>query len=401
MTAGHDPAEAGQGAPLRRIRAGWLVDGTGGPVLTGALLEVRGERISAVYPDGAASEKEADLDCSHATILPLLMDAHVHLALSGRVDPAFRKDQLAYDAAGVAQAVGRHLRDQWRCGVSAVRDAGDRLGAVPVAARAHAETSVTARTTCWAWHAPGRYGAMLGRAVPEGMGLSQAVSDHLHDCDHVKIIQSGINSLDRFGHCGPPQFEFSDLTAAVRLAHAAGKPVMAHANGETAVQQAIEAGCDSIEHGYFMGRDNLRRLVDHDCVWVPTAVPMAALVRLTELTPAQREVARRTVADQLAQIAFAHAIGVKMGLGTDAGSVGVMHGEAARQELALLVQAGLSIERAVHCATGVNARLLGLADRGTLAPGRRADLLIVPGPPQRLLENPPVMDGLCSGRAMA
>lgn len=363
----------------------WLLDGSGGPVQSNVVVEVDGERIARIGPADAVAVA-GDLYYARSTCIPLLMDAHVHLAFSGQADPILRRQQLTYDAAKVAEVAGRHLEDHWRCGIAAVRDAGDRQGAVRRAVNNRRPQLVTARTTSCAWHANGRYGAQLGRAVPDAVDLSQAVETCLAESDHVKIIQSGINSLDRFGHSGLPQFAARQLAEAVGLAHAQDKPVMVHANGEAAVQSAVEAGCESIEHGYFMGRDNLRRMRDRDCIWVPTLVPIAVLAGLEELTPGQREVARRTMEHQLEQVAFARTIGVKIALGTDAGSVGVLHGEAVQKELVLLVEAGLSISEAVQCGAEVNARLLQLAHRGIIAADRRADFMIVSGSPDDFLQ---------------
>ena len=162
---------------------------------------------------------------------------------------------------------------------------------------------------------------------------------------------------------------------------------MVHANGEAPVSSAIDARCDSIEHGYFMGRHNLERMAARGIVWVPTVVPMAALARSEQLTSSQKDTVNRTVDHQLEQIHHAKALGVRMGLGTDAGSLGVDHGAAVHEELGLLRAAGLSLEEAVSCATSDNALLLGKLRCGSLVPGKWADILVVPNEPERHIEN--------------
>jgi imidazolonepropionase-like amidohydrolase len=254
---------------------------------------------------------------------------------------------------------------------------------------------VTVKAAGAAWHEHGRYGAMIAQCLPADVPAGRAVTPCLAHCDHLKLIQSGLNSIDRFGHQGPPQFSQEQLEAMVAAAHGAGRPVMVHANGRTAVRMAIAAGCDSIEHGYFMGKENLGRMADRGTVWVPTIVPMAALARSQALTMAQRDVARRTVDDQLEQVRQAQILGVVMALGTDAGSHGVDHGAAVRWELHLLAAAGLSMAAAVRCATGQAARLLGWADRGELTTGRRADLIAVNGPPENLVEALRTIKAMC------
>jgi imidazolonepropionase-like amidohydrolase len=202
--------------------------------------------------------------------------------------------------------------------------------------------------------------------------------------DHLKVIQSGMNSLNHFGRQTAAQFSMDQLRAAVELARGHGRPAMVHANGNEPVRMAIEAGCSSIEHGYFMGLENLQRLSDHGTWWVPTVVPMAQLVCNPALTPDQREVARRTRDHQLEQIARAVQLGVRIALGTDAGSPGVEHGRSVREEMHWLMSAGMSLESAVRSASMEAAALLGWTRRGAVLPGYRADLIAVRAEPCHL-----------------
>jgi len=379
------------------IRIGWLIDGQGGPVRNDVVMAVRDGRVVSITP--SAQQAFVTLDLSHATVLPALMDAHVHLTWSGTSDPGRRAAQLNPTPKQAAAAIGRHMRAHWQCGVVAVRDGGDRRGDARHyqhnGAAGGPDPPLSVKVPGWAWHSPGRYGAMLGRTPTHGMPLAEAVAAQLNHMDHVKVLQSGINSLDRFGHQGGPQFSEEALRAVVRLAHGAQKPVMAHANGPTAVRMAIESGCDSIEHGYFMGEDNLRRLADKGAVWVPTAIPMAALAASDDLNALQQDVARRTLDHQLEQIHKAHSLGVMIALGTDAGGQGVDHGTAVRRELGLLMAAGLGLAQAVRCASLNAAQLMRLAGRGALIPGWSADFIVVPGSPDALPETLQTVQAIC------
>jgi imidazolonepropionase-like amidohydrolase len=353
-----------------------LIDGTGRPVQRDTFIGIRDGVIQHV---GRTPPPDASWDTfPHATILPALMDAHVHLAYSGTLSSGVRTAQLAYGPAEAEGAVRRHVAEQWRHGVIAVRDGGDRLGANLCCSRgddASLDPPVTVKACGHAWHAEGRYGRMIGRALPpEGADMLAA---RMATIDHLKVIQSGLNSIDHFGQSGSPQFSGEALRAMVAVAHRFDRPVMVHANGERPVRLAVEAGCDSIEHGYFMGEDNLRRMADRTVCWVPTVVPMAVLGEAVGFTPAQREVARRTVDHQMAQVQKAMAIGVTIALGTDAGSQGVDHGSAVYREMSLFQSAGMHIEQAVQSATSNVARLLQLDRSGELRPGCRADFLVV------------------------
>jgi len=370
------------------LRVGWLIDGQGGPHQHDMSLCINDGLITHVGPFDSSCSVSHDL--SHATVLPALMDAHVHLVFSGTTDTQQRSDQLKDKSLQIQSVITEHLRAHWRHGISAVRDGGDRRGDVlqyKITELAGNNLPVHVAATCWAWHAKGRYGSMVGKHPGTDSSLPDRISDDLRTIDHIKVIQSGLNSIDRFGHQGGPQFPREVLQEVVKRAHASNKPVMVHANGEAAVHMAIEANCDSIEHGYFMGDDNLKRMADIGISWVPTVVPMAAMSVSGELSQAQQDVARRTVDHQLAQIQKAHSYGVTIVLGTDAGSYGVDHGIGVSQELALLNRAGLPLEQSIRAASLNTARLMGLYDRGVLIPGQRADMIVASGPAVLLPES--------------
>lgn len=371
----------------QHLHVGWLIDGRGGACQRDMVIGIKDGIIIDVKP--FRGNHTGLYDLSHATVLPALMDAHVHLVFSGTTDARRRKAQLNDSLEDLESVIFDHLQRHRLYGVVAVRDGGDRHGLVLQCKRGQrfGSDSPYVAATCWAWHAKGRYGGMLGNAPPENLSLSDAIKDHLHNVDHIKVIQSGLNSIDRYGHQGPPQFSQEMLSRTVMIAHAAQRPVMVHANGKEAVQIALDAGCDSIEHGYFMGLDNLKRMADLGTCWVPTAVPMAELAKAPSLSDSQREVARRTLDHQLEQIHQARAFGVTIALGTDAGSFGVDHGAAVGTELGLFIKAGFSIEQAIACASANVAPLMGFSDRGSLVPGKRADFIIVPCAADQVLNN--------------
>jgi imidazolonepropionase-like amidohydrolase len=389
------------GCPLRKsgekrvLRVGWLIDGRGGPIAADQIVVIHKGRIRSMEPWHPALDAALEpVDLTDATLLPALMDAHVHLALSGTMDDTRRQAQMQQTPAAARQAVYTHLQRYLDNGIVAVRDGGDKGGHV-LMAKKRQRSAVHLSATCWAWHAPGRYGSMIGRAPGPGESLSQAVAGACRGVDHIKLIQSGINSLANFGRLTAPQFSYDELVAVRQYARSQGLPIMVHANGPDAVQSALDAGCDSIEHGYFMGPDNLMRMADREVFWVPTAAPMAALACPGLLQPEQTDVARRTLDHQLEQIAAARRFGVRIALGTDAGSLGVDHGTAVRRELTLFISAGMSLSEAVRCATSHTATLLGLADRGTLRAGYGADLIIASGSPDHLPASLVTIQGLC------
>ena len=394
---------------LKRICAGWLIDGTGGAILRNGVMEITGERILSVsrMDPGARNPGEV-LDFSGCTLIPGLIDCHVHLCMSGTTDMTVREKQLTagFDEAGLS--IARHLDQGLDCGVVAVRDAGDRFGhTLRFKEQKFNNTLFPLRLTAAgkAWHASGRYGSLIGRPPEKGESLAQAIERTSLGIDCVKIVNSGVNSMIRYGRQTLPQFNTEELEKATQAARARGLPVMVHANGVEPVLSAVSACARSVEHGFFMGTENLKRMRDQGVTWVPTAFAMKALAdpavckirilvkdgsKYLPHTPVEahiQKVAEQTLAHQLDQIREAKEIGVKIALGTDSGSIGVNHGVSMVQELSLLLESGLPIQEAIHCATEVGAALLGLEGLGTLAPGKEATFLVVKGAPNKLPES--------------
>jgi imidazolonepropionase-like amidohydrolase len=214
--------------------------------------------------------------------------------------------------------------------------------------------------------------------------LAEAVVAAGRGIDQVKIIDSGINSLTEFGRSTRPQFDVADLKAAVAAAHGWGLPVMIHANGVQPVADALAAGCDSVEHGFFMGEANMERMAGQRTVWVPTAGTMAGFLDTLATGRWEADGARRLLDHQTAQLTRARELGVTVAAGTDAGSPGVRHGRAMAVELELMSAAGYSLGETVRCAAVHGARLLGLNRSGVLQPGAWADFIGVAGPPEAL-----------------
>ena len=376
-------------------RVGWLIDGTGHPAVENRLIIVDAGRIQRILDAGAPVPPEIEIvDWSKFTVFPALIDSHAHLVLSGSTEPTVRQNQINNAYAVRRSVIRRHLCQYLHCGVTAVRDGGDHHGHALRYKCDPANSSfslVTIASAGRARHAPGRYGKLIGIAVKDGMSLSQSAFGKPTRRDHLKLVNSGLNSLTQFGVESRPQFDRNQLAGAVEAAREHGQSVMVHANGHLPVKLAIDAGCASIEHGFFMGRDNMKRMAHRGIVWVPTAVTMKAygdyLERQGHLSDASfGDISRKNLQHQLDQIAAARRLGVTLALGTDAGSPGVHHGLAVKDELTLFVAAGFSVEGAIRCASRNGALLMGLSDRGEIAPGMRADFNAVAAVPEKVLD---------------
>jgi imidazolonepropionase-like amidohydrolase len=373
------------------ILVGWLVDGTGAPAKTRVLLTVCNGTVRAVKSGVTGDLPTQNLvDLGHCTIIPPLVDCHVHLCLSGERDPSLRQAQVQMPFDRAQTSIRAHLVDDLAHGIIAVRDAGDHAGQTlrfKHSLLAAEPLPMVVRCAGRAWHAAGRYGRFLGRAPATGESLADALRRTSEDIDQLKIIHSGINSLREFGRPTAPQFAFGDLRMAISLARSQGLATMVHANGEKPVGEALAAGCRSIEHGYFMGLANLQTMAEEGISWVPTVTPMAVLADEADHSPLQRDIAARTVDHQLEQLRQATLLGVTVALGTDSGSYGVLHGRSVAEELRFLGEAGFSLESAVQSATANGAQLLGLAkEMGLVARGFPASFVAVQGSPAQLLD---------------
>ena len=374
---------------FRHILAGWLLDGSGSPVRRGIVLRLSKGIVVSLEEAGFDRFERGEVeDLSNCTILPGLADAHVHLAMSGTEDAGAREAQRNASFERSEGLIRTHLQAHIRHGVVALRDGGDGGGrALLYKERFLSGTAspVAVKVAGKGRHAAGRYGSLIGECPRTGERLAEAVARA--GGDHVKIVNSGLNSLSRFGAETAPQFSLDELREAVERAHALGRKVMVHANGRVPVRLAVEAGCDSIEHGFFMGRENLERMAGRETVWVPTAFPMAAYAEKLPKGGRESEIAKRNLDHQLDQIRRARSLGVIVALGTDSGSLGVNHGRAFREELQLLMSAGFRLEEAVKGASAVGAALLGVEDHTEiLAPGRPATFVAVKGGPEKLVE---------------
>ncbi len=371
------------------ILAGWLIDGSGGPIQEKVLLKIVDGRLAAIEPYSTNDRPPAAqcVDFSHCTIIPPLVDSHVHLFMSGTTDQKIREWQLVAGYDEMRPVIRRHLHDLFSHGVLAVRDGGDRGGfALRYRTEQEMHQEIVLKVSGKAWHKKGRYGALIGRCPEEGADLAATYGGDNDAIDQVKLVNSGLNSLKIFGRETPPQFTQEEIAAVVRAAERQNRKVMVHANGRLPVRLAVEGGCHSVEHGFFMGRENLQLMAAKGTFWVPTIFTMKAYgINIHAAQEgADRQVIEKTFDHQIEQLAQARELGVNVALGTDAGSLGVLHGESMVEEMKLYKKAGYSLAETLQCATSNGARLLGIDDLGLLATGKTATFLVARGAPAQL-----------------
>jgi imidazolonepropionase-like amidohydrolase len=369
------------------IRVGWLIDGSGGPVQKDKTLLLKNGIIQDIVSSlGRKTEIPVLDDYKKCTVIPGLIDAHVHLCLPSLPKP--QTDSLTSASyLNLCKAISQRRKQLLKWGVVAVRDGGDKNSTMPAYKQDFGHDTkcpVEIQVAETAWHSPNRYGGLIGRTPPENTQLTKAMLKTSVKVDHLKIINSGLNSLTHFGRETDCQFEAGILKEVVAQAHANGLKTMIHANGKKPVHDAISAGCDSIEHGFFMGSENLERMAEKSITWVPTAGTMQVLSSRFKPASIEADTAKRNLEHQLKLIELARRLGVNIALGTDAGGAGVVHGQSVATEFAFLMEAGFTLTEAVKCATANGADLMDIQHLGRLIPGKAATLVAIEGPPRKL-----------------
>jgi imidazolonepropionase-like amidohydrolase len=382
------------------IHAGRLIDGRADTVRTAVTVTVDGDRIVSIT-DGYTAPAPGDtlVDLKSGTLLPGLIDMHVHLS-SEQSGQAGYAERFYLNPADVALRATTYTRKTLMAGFTTVRDcgAGNKLNlalrdAVAkgwiVGPRIVAAGSVT--TT--GGHGDGTNG--LATELQEALApvlpgtangadqMRAAVRQRYKDgADAIKIAATGgVLSLAKSGQA--PLFTDEELAAVVATARDYGMTVIAHAHGAEGMLRAVKAGVHSIEHGTFMTDEVMSAMKERGTYYVPTISAGRFVAEKSKIDGYFPEVVRPKAAAIGPQIqsTFARAFkaGVKIAFGTDQGVA--PHGDNAH-EFVFMVEAGMPPMAAIKSATSVNAEALGLEkDLGTVEVGKLADLVAVPGDP--------------------
>lgn len=314
-------------------------------------------------------------------LMPGLVEAHCHLFLDGAErDPA--KRSLALQAPHDAMlAVGRRsVQQSLAAGVTLVRDAGDIHG-INLLLRAEQHAARALPTVLCAGRAirnARRYGSFMAQELTDQTSPRQLVSELAADADQIKILMTGIIDFEAGAVQGAPQFTQQQATQIVSAARMRGLRTFAHCSGEAGIDIALSAGVDSIEHGFFVTRDQLQIMADRAVAWVPTLSPVHFQWSHPEIVGWSAHATgnlERILDDHRRQIDHAYALGVPVLVGSDAGSIGVPHGSGCVDELLLMAAAGVALEKLLHSATALPRRLWGCLP-ADIAPGRGAEIVL-------------------------
>ncbi|MGP3948438.1 amidohydrolase family protein [Streptomyces sp. 7N604] len=367
------------------ITADRVITGPADQVIDDGAVLVDAGVITAV---GTAAELDASVDasvsrlrCPGATVMPGLIDCHVHLAFDAGPDPISEVAQA--DPGELAAAMAGRAEQMLDAGVTTVRDLGDR-DALAVRLRTSIESGTAAGPRILSATAPltsrgGHCGFLGGEVTTDDDIRAQIARNAAAGADLIKVMASGGALTPSGPRMWESQFTPAQLRLIVEEAARHGLGVAAHAHGTDAIAHCVEAGVRTVEHCSWRTADSTvydpeitRRMVENDiavCRCVSGNWPLFLEKLGPERADAMVEVIRKM-----------REAGVRFIAGTDAGVPGAGFGDYVGM-LEFFASLGFKHTEILDMATTNSARAMGLTDTGVLAPGLRADLIVVDGNP--------------------
>ncbi|GAV24580.1 hypothetical protein ciss_05130 [Carboxydothermus islandicus] len=336
------------GKTFRVLPWGYFADGQ----IKQGVITVNNGIISSFEQTG-----EADLKVPYY-FYPVLADGHLHLNLMDNSELTLPEI--------MAKLTGN--------GILGFRECGDR-----------SEFWKTAKDQCSyvkgvfcgnGLYKEGYYGRIAGIAVKDIRDALREISRLYEEgAKFIKVFVTGLVSLKEKGKVGATGFSLEELKEIVDTAHKLGLMVSAHANGPEGIETSIEAGVDTLEHGYYITDELLIKMRDAGTWWVPTVAAIRNQMYREELSPTERENAYFVYKEQLFMVKRAFELGVKLGLGTDSGTSFLAFGEAVWEEMELYLKAGIPPGEVIKIAGENNFQMMGISGFSGIKPGNFAKFI--------------------------
>ncbi len=364
-----------------------LIDGTGAAPIENATL-ILNERVQDIAPDDRLADypDPVTLDIGGRTVIPGLINAHVHLVLDDGAPDPFKALRDEPPAVTAIRAAGR-ARRMLEAGITTARDLGGvnyielavrdliRSGEIPGPRLLCAGKQITMT---------GGQGWPIGRESDGPDEVRKAAREQLKaGADLIKLMATG-GVLTPGVEPGAAQLAEDELRAGVIEAQKAGRRTAAHAQGTEGVKAAVRAGINTVEHGIFLDDEAVAMMKERDVVFAPTLTPA---YRITQAGRARG--IPQYVMDKMAKVNAANTrsfqlawrAGVIIAAGNDGGTPFNPH-EDLMTELRLMVEAGVPPVDAIRAGTWGSARAMGLeGETGTIECGKWADLVVLDGDP--------------------
>lgn len=352
------------------------------PIADGAI-RVSDGRIAEVgaMSDLAARTSETVLEFADSTLLPGLIECHEHLSGHDRFaigDASVNEADIMYALVGTF-----HARRLLKEGITTARVPGSP-GHIDLHLRRAIDLGYVPgpRLVCAGKHITmtGGHGSAWGREVDGPSEAAKATREQLKaGADFIKIVASGGVGITRVGEAPvQPELSVEEMSAAVRVAHAAGKRITAHADGEEGIENALDAGVDCIEHGIYLTTDQAQRMAREGIHLIPTLSTMRGIAHRGKeygMPDTWIPIAEQVLVPHLASFRAALDAGVLCATGTDG------FGELV-EEMEIFEECGLSRLQAIGSATRAAAAVIGTSGEfGEVRDGASADVIAVAGNP--------------------
>lgn len=362
-----------------------------GRVLEHATVLVEGERIVKVAGRNINIPKDAQkIPMDGQMLLPGFIDSHIHICFDCSPDPI--ASALSESQTMTTLKAANSARQTLLAGVTSVRDMGGKDG-IDLGIRQAINSGlipgprmiVSGQLICMT----GGHGWQMGLEANGVDEVRKAARGQVKaGVDIVKLMATG-GVLTPAVEPGSEQLTEEELRAGVEEAHKAGKKTATHAMGTRGILNALRAGIDSIEHGVYLDEEAVSLMMERDVPLIPTlsalfniaskgieaGIPAFAVEKTLKVKPFHLE-----------SIRMAREAGVRVAMGTDAGTPFNIHGENLG-ELKFLVDCGFSPMEAIEAGTRIAAQVLGLEkELGTVEEGKLADLILIEGNPLEDIE---------------
>ncbi|MBW2311655.1 MAG: amidohydrolase family protein [Deltaproteobacteria bacterium] len=357
-----------------------------GRILEHATVLVDGERIMKVAEGNVPIPRGSiKMPLAGRTLLPGFIDCHVHFCLDASADPITSRMCEPLPLATLKAA--KFARQTLMAGVTSVRDLGGKEGidltirdAIRSGLVSGPRMLVSGRMICMT----GGHGWQIGQEADGPDEVRKAAREQIKaGADVVKFMATG-GIMTPGVEPGSEQYTEEELRAGIHEAHKSGRKTATHAQGTQGILNALRAGIDSIEHGIYLNEETISLMVKRDVPLIPTlsalynieskgvsaGIPAFAVDKTLRVKPSHLESVR-----------MAREAGVRVAMGTDAGTPFNLHGENLG-ELKYLAEMGYSPMEALESGTRIAAHVLGLEkELGTIEEGKLADLIVVEGNP--------------------
>jgi len=352
--------------------------------------------LSAVAPTARASlgmtstydDMGSNTPCYKSPFLmPGLVEGHCHLFLDGgELDFKVRSEYLKEPTNEMMNVARNNVQDSLARGITLIRDAGDKFNinhSIKEEIQNSAGCKPDIRSPGTGLRRQKRYGSFIASGVQSNKDIVRFIRKLSEKSDDLKIILTGIVDFEAGCVIGGPQFDLEGLKLIVKTARDYKLPTFAHCSGMAGLELAVEAGVDSIEHGFFVDRVILERMAEKNIAWVPTFSPVHFQWERPDIAGWDDNTVgnlRRIIDSHKESIVLAAEVGVPIVAGSDAGCQGVRHGDALINELFFLLESGLPLDSVLQSATSIPRELWGEAS-ADLVPGNQANFVALQGNP--------------------